>query len=669
MKISLLLLIFVLTFLKLTYAQQHNIIPCPQKITIHQSYFQIDENTNISTHNIDTTVLSLFANQLRISSGLHLKFTKKKTNKSISFEIDKKLNLPNSDGYTLIINEKGVNVKAINNTGIFHATQTLRLLLQSEFESGSRVEHTLWRIPYVEIMDYPRYNWRGYMKDVSRTFYSVEVIKKYLDAMALYKMNTFHWHLTDDQGWRIEIKKYPDLTSKKTTTFHHTTNQPAERSGFYTQYQIREIVEYAKERQITIVPEIDVPGHSWPTLLVYPELGVNKNSYPNHVFPFVASWSYWGTQFTPNTLDPTKEIVYDFLDNVFMEIADLFPGEYIHFGGDEVRHALWENEPHIQKFMVEKNIHNVHELQSYFVNRVSAIIEKKGKKPIGWNDILKGAESLSRSTAIMSWLGESATKEATHQGFYTIATPSSHLYFDITQEDRNDGTVSDLAYPHIITLKKVYEFDPAGKLTDQEEKYLLGVQANQWPAVPQEVKDINVQNFPRLLAVAEIGWASKENKDYEKFYGRVQANYARLDSMRIDYFLPGGYKIASWKSNDIQEEYKTITYDVTSQIYTNGRAQAGFFFTDGDNFLEIDGAQLLENGTIVSEDRHHALADNFRGTNKIKPYLFNFKIDNYDPTAKYEIRALVRVVGGINSKGNVTFNLSPYRPFDIVKGK
>lgn len=644
-----------------------NIIPKPQEITYGKGSFQLDQQTAVRFINCHIKDVELFIRQLRQASHYPI-VEKKQASNVIEFILDRKLDVPSEEGYQLQVSEKKVTVRAKAPHGLFNASQSLRQLFPTAIESNSAPLNNLsWSLPLVTIKDYPRYPWRGYMKDVSRTFYDVRTVKKYLDAMALYKMNIFHWHLTDDQGWRIEIKKYPKLTAENATVFHRTEKQPAERSGFYTQDQIKEVVQYAKDRNITIVPEIDVPGHSWPTILAYPELGVNKNSYPNHIFPFVSSWGYWGNQFTPNTLDPTKEVTYQFLDDVFTEVANLFPGSYIHFGGDEVRHDLWEKEPHVQDFMKQHQIANVKALQSYFVQRVSAIIVQKGKKPIGWNDILADARNLPKNTAIMSWLGEEAIKEATKDGFKAVATPASHLYFDITQADRNDGTMTDLAYPQINSLKRVYEFDPSNGLTAAEDQLVLGVQGNMWSAIAQDVKDMNVQNFPRLLAVAEIGWSAQSMKDYEEFCHRLDANLPRLDSMRIDYYHAGGYIAGNWKSDDIKEVYSTLTFDVTNKIYDKGRAQAGFFFVDGKNFLEIDGVQLLQDGLVVDEDEHHSLADKFRGTNKIKPFYYNFSIKNYNPKAKYEIKARVRGVGGIDSRGNFTFNLSPSLPFERIE--
>ena len=262
--------------------------------------------------------------------------------------------------------------------GLFYGAQTLTQLMPPEVVGKEKLEGDI-TVPSLQINDKPRFQWRGYMKDVSRTFYSVDVLKKYIDIMSLYKMNTLHLHLTDDQGWRVEIKKYPRLTSEKATHYPVQFGQPEGRSGFYTQEELKDLVAYAAARHVQIVPEIDVPGHCWPVLINYPELAVNDSFYPDYVMPFCETYHVWGHQFTPNTLDPSNEKVYQFLDDVFTEIAAIFPSEYIHFGGDEVRHILWEKNEHIQNFMKEKGMKNVMELQIYFVTRVSAIIAGKGK--------------------------------------------------------------------------------------------------------------------------------------------------------------------------------------------------------------------------------------------------------------------------------------------------
>ncbi|MGL5317781.1 MAG: beta-N-acetylhexosaminidase, partial [Bacteroidales bacterium] len=593
-----------------------NIIPKPLQVEEQEGSFTLSKKSAIKVDPRFQKSADLLAEVIRQSTGFKCPVSTADANQDIVLIYDSSLNGSSEEAYKLEVTSKKVTIRAASSKGAFYATQSLRQLLPAQIENSTKVKGTAWSVPCVRISDEPRFEWRGYMKDVSRTFYGVDVIKKYLDVMSLYKMNVFHWHLTDDQGWRIEIKKYPKLTSPLATQFHESENQPAERSGFYTQEQIREIVQYAADRQITIVPEIDVPGHSWPTLLVYPELAVNKNHTPNYVFPFCSAWGYWGNQFTPNTLDPTKEEVYQFLDNVFGELAQLFPGDYIHFGGDEVMHKFWKQEPHVQQFMKDNDMKNVGDLQNYFVGRVSKIIASKGKKPIGWNDILDHHESLTKQTAIMSWLGANAIEKAAQNGFYTVATPASHLYFDITQADRNDGTMCDLAYPNINSMERIYNYNPTGNLNKEQSKYVLGVQANMWPAVPQEVKDINVNNFPRLLGVAEIGWCPAEGKDFKDFEERLSENYPRLDAMKVDYYKPGGYITGKWTPNEVKSDFAPMEFDVTKKVYANGRIIAGYYFTHGDNHLEISKVELLENGKVISTDEHQGLADTFRGTNK-----------------------------------------------------
>jgi len=597
---------------------------------------------------------------VKIKSGIE------KQQKGILLSISDKYKL-SKEAYTLDVDKDRILIRASDAGGLINGVQSLRQLLPPAIESETVVNSTAWKVPAVSIQDKPHFKWRGYMQDVSRTFYDMEFMKKYLDVMALYKLNILHFHLTDDQGWRIEIKKYPELTSPKTTTFSEKYNEPAERSGFYTQEQIKELIAYAAERNITIVPEIDVPGHTWPVILVYPQLGVNDMRTPDYLIPFLASWSYWGMQFTANPLDPTKESVYTFLDNVFTEVAALFPGEYFHFGGDEVVHHLWESEKHVQDFMKEKGFKDVGELQSYFVNRIAKMLIEKGKKPLGWNDVLKGAETLSKDVAIMSWTGN--IKDVVSKGFDAIASPNAYLYLDITQEDRNDGTMTDLAYGTINSMERIYGYDPTKGLNDEEKAHVLGLQAHMWPAVAREVKDVNVQNFPRLIAVSEIAWLPLSERNYPEFNTRLANHYPRLDEMKIDYFRKGGYITGKWTPADLSNDYKPVEWDVTKKVYTNGRVMAGFYYTKGQAYMDIRKVQLLEDGKVISEDIHQGLADKQRATSRPKTYLYYMEVNTYNPKAKYTIRAEVAGKGSTDSYGNFIFNLSPYKPFTVSEPK
>jgi hexosaminidase len=648
----------------------NHIIPKPLSISRADGKFELKSNTTFYYTKNALTPIGVFTTLLKNSTGINFKTAPLNGEKpGMLFIVSDTLNSLGEEGYKLKITPQSISVYAKTGAGIFNATQTLRQLLPTGIENKKSNSKIKWSIPCGEITDKPRYSWRGYMQDVSRTFYCVDVMKKYMDVMALYKLNVLHLHLTDDQGWRIEIKKYPKLTSPKTTVFDQSSDQPAERSGFYTQDQIHDLVKYAAARNITIIPEIDVPGHSWPTVLAYPELGVNQNRKPDYIFPFLDSWSHWGNQFTPNTLDPTNEKVYEFLDGVFTELAQLFPAAYIHFGGDEVRHVLWEKEPHVQQFMKEKSLKNTNELQSYFVSRISTIIKEKGKKPIGWNDILSDAKNLTKETAIMSWLGDEAIADAAKNGFYVVATPTDPFYFDITQADRNDGTMSDLAYGNINSLEKIYNYEPETGLNTEEGKFILGVQANQWTAITQELKDMNVQNFPRLLALAEVGWIPKGERNLDNFKARLTINQSRLDALKIDYYKPGGYITGKWEPAQLSNDYQHIEWDVTKKTYANGRITAGFYYTSGANFMEIKKVELLENGKVVAQDEHIGTADKFRGTHKVKTFLYHFQLENYNPKAKYILRASAKGIKGTDSKGNFTYNLSPFDRLNVVESK
>lgn len=629
--------------------------------------FVLDESTVVYATPEAAPVARFWAEEMRRVTGLSLPVEVSRSaarKKGICFVLSGKERT--AESYTLSADKKSVVVRSEGVPGLFYGSRTLLQLLPPAVVGQERVAGPL-SVPAVEVKDKPRFHWRGYMQDVSRTFYPVEVLKKYIDVLSLYKMNVLHLHLTDDQGWRVEIKKYPRLTSEKSTHFPPEYGLPEDQSGYYTQEQLKELVAYAAARQVQIVQEIDVPGHSWPVLIAYPELAVNDQLYPDYVMPFRETYHVWGHQFTPNTLDPTKEEVYRFLDDVFTELAGIFPSEYVHFGGDEVNHSLWEKDAHILQFMKDKGMKNVKELQSYFVSRVSEIIRSKGKKPIGWNDILADAENLPKTTHIMSWVGGTAVKDAAKYGFPTVATPSGFVYFDIRQGTPDDGLLADLSYPFAITLQRVYEYDPAEGLTEEEQRYLLGVQANMWPAVPQKVKDINVQNFPRLLALSEIAWADAR-KDYADFTRRMEPQYRRLDALKVDYYRPGGHVIAEWKPEQVKTgDYVTWTFDVTEKVYADGCAMAGLFLTKGNDPLNIRKMQLLEDGKVIAEDLHRGFADRTRATGSRKNYLYYLDVKNYRPNARYTLSMEVSGYRGTDSYGNVIFSLAPYVPFKAVE--
>lgn len=638
-----------------------SVIPAPVEMTLSQGHFSVNSETPVIFPKSFRTGAEVFAGQIDEYAGISLQLRegRRPSDNAINFIISsRKEYAGNDEKYSLKITGDRITVTAGDEKGLFWGAQTLVQLLFKEEIGGNA------RVRCLDIVDWPRYEWRGYMHDVSRTFYSTDIMKKYIDAMSLYKMNVLHLHLTDDQGWRIEIRKYPELTAPLSTEFPDRFGEPSCRSGYYTQEDIRELVSYAAARNVTIVPEIDVPGHSWAALLARPELGVNNCREPAYVLPFLTTWSHWGVQFAPNTLDPTKQETYDFLDDVFMEIAELFPSEYIHFGGDEAKHYIWEQEPHVRVFMLENGMSSTADLQSYFVSRVCEIIRSKGKKPIGWNDILRDSDKLTKETAIMSWLGSDPVREAAEGGHKTVAVPADLMYLDVSQADRNDGTMTDLAYEMTNSIERIYAYDPAAGLTPEEEKYLLGVQANIWTHVAREVKDVNVQLFPRLLAVAEVGWTPAEIKDSAGFMKRVGNSLGMLDRMKIDYYRPGGYIAGRWNLEGMRRT--VLEWDVTDKVYADGRITAGFWYLGGGSYLEIEEVSLLKDGRVISSDRHEGLADTFRATHKAKTYLYSLEEPDYDPEAVYTVQAKVSTGKNGPSYGNFTFNLSPSVPFSTI---
>ncbi len=433
----------------------------------------------------------------------------------------------------------GTTIKMTANkpAGLFYATQTLRQLMPAQAENKD-FPMGMYPIMGCKITDYPRFGWRGLMLDVSRHFFTKEEVKNYIDLMARYKFNTFHWHLVDDNGWRIEIKALPKLTeigSKRVERYGHYGNhpepkegEPATYGGFYTQDEIKEVIQYAAERHVTIVPEIDVPGHSMAILAAYPELSTQKDvkRYVNPGTTF-AVWNADGTfkMITENTLNPSDEKVYEFLDKVFTEVAALFPNKYIHMGGDEAYHGFWEKDAGCQAFMKANNLKNTHELQSYFVKRVEKIVNKKGKTLLGWDEILEGG--LAPNATVMSWRGMKGGIEAAKQKHDVVMSPTTFAYLDYMQ---GDPTIENPIYAS-LSLKKAYSFEPVPDSTDT--KYILGGQANLWTENVQNYRQALYMTYPRAFAISESVWSPKEKKNWDSFIARTEVHFSRFDAANL----------------------------------------------------------------------------------------------------------------------------------------
>ena len=432
------------------------------------------------------------------------------------------------EAYELNIKPEKISIKASSDVGAFYAVQSLRQLLPVGFEDGTYTDSEV-AIKCLNIKDQPEFSYRGMHLDVGRHMFSVDFIKKYIDALAMLKMNMFHWHLTEDQGWRIEIKKYPKLQEvaayRDETLVGHYSDQPHQfdgkkYGGYYTQEEVKDIVAYAEERFVTIIPEIEMPGHSQAAIAAYPELGCTGE--PVQV---AKKWGVFEEIYCPN------EFTFQFLEDVLDEVMDLFPSKYIHIGGDEAPKARWKNSEFCQDFIRKNNLKDEHGLQSYFISRMEKYLNSKGRQVIGWDEILEGG--LAPNATVMSWRGLEGAVAAAKAGHNVIITPTSHCYFNYYQSDNDD---EPLAIGGFLPLEKVYEFDFIPKeLSEEETKYVLGGQGNLWTEYIKTEDLAEYMAFPRILAMSEILWSHSEQRNYDDFVGRVENFHKRLEALDINY--------------------------------------------------------------------------------------------------------------------------------------
>ncbi|MCP9770104.1 beta-N-acetylhexosaminidase [Lacihabitans sp. LS3-19] len=523
MKLIISLLISVGCFAQNTLS----IIPKPQSIDIGKGKFSIDENTQIAVSS-DNTEATAVAEQLAI----RLKIIKNRPIEIVSANSgnNKILFLKNSkiakEGYELRVSNKNITIEASNPVGHFYGLQTLLQLLPSEIFGASIQPNLNLSIPACTIKDEPRFEYRGIMLDLGRHFFSIEFLKKMVDVMAINKMNTFHIHLTEDQGWRIEIKKYPKLTEigsiRKESMVGHYRDQKYDGTpygGFYTQDQMRDLVAYAQRKFITIVPEIEMPGHALAALASYPELGCTGEQ-----FEVGTKWGVEPRVFCPN------EKTFSFLEDVLTEIMDIFPSQYIHIGGDECPKEAWKKSDFCQNLMKKEGLKDEHELQSYFIRRIDQFVSSKGRKIIGWDEILEGG--LSPNATVMSWRGVEGGIAAAKQKHDVIMSPNSHMYLDYYQAN---PSTEPLAIGGLLPIEKTYSFEPfSPELTTEEAKYIKGVQANLWTEYVATPEYAEYMLFPRAIATAEIGWSDK-TKDFEDFSNRLMQHFKRLDQMAVNY--------------------------------------------------------------------------------------------------------------------------------------
>ncbi|MCL8007466.1 glycoside hydrolase family 20 protein [Gelidibacter japonicus] len=542
------------------------IIPMPAQMESTKGEFVLDQSVGMS-----------FDSNLKVSATFLKEFIEKgsaiqlRQNNKISFIQDDTIS--NDEGYQLTITPKQIEIRAKTDQGAFYAVQSLRQLLPVDLENGTFYMENI-TIPCVTITDSPQFKHRGMHLDVGRHFFSVDFIKKYIDALAMLKMNTFHWHLTEDQGWRIEIKKYPKLQEvaafREQTLIGSYNADPQQfdgkrYGGFYTQEEIKDVVAYAQNRHVTIIPEIEMPGHAQAAISAYPELGCTGEQ-----IKVAETWGVFDHIFC------SKDETFEFLENVLDEVLELFPSKYIHIGGDEAPKTHWENCPNCQQRIKEEGLKDEHELQNYFITRIEKYLNGKGRQIIGWDEILEGG--LAPNATVMSWRGTQGAIEAAKQHHNVIMTPTSHCYFDYKQSDNEDEPLANSG--GFLPLEKVYSFNPIPEeLTEEESQYVLGAQGNVWTEYVPNEKQVEYMVFPRILAMSEVLWTPTNNKNYADFIARVEHFHQRLDALEINYAnhlyeVEGEVTSTGYKLTSIIEN-KTIRYttdgtepSLTSEIYS-----------------------------------------------------------------------------------------------------
>ncbi|WP_370898017.1 beta-N-acetylhexosaminidase [Chryseobacterium gossypii] len=542
------LLVLSILMSNLYFSQSRlNLIPYPQKVNFSQGEFQIP-GTLVLSGNLPKEETEYFKGRLK---SLEFQYEKKGKRPHL---IRSMLKSPdggqNKEAYAIEVFPGYIEIRTNTNQGYFLALQTLIQLFEEHGKDR--------KIPCLVIEDYPEFSWRGMHLDVCRHFFTVDEVKQYIDYLAMYKLNTFHWHLTDDQGWRIEIKKYPKLTqigSKRKESMigayvDNTFDGKPYGPYFYTQEQIRDVVSYAQVRHITIVPEIEMPGHALAALSAYPELACTKGP-----FEPAAQWGVFDDVFCP------KEETFTFLENVLDEVIQLFPSQYIHIGGDECLKTRWKECPHCQELIRKNNLKDEHGLQSYFIHKIEKYVNSKGRKIIGWDEILEGG--LAPNAAVMSWTGINGGIEAAKAKHFAVMTPGSYCYFDHYQ---GDPQTEPNAFGGYTPLDKVYSYNPVpAELSRDEAKYILGVQANLWTEYIPDFKQVQYMIFPRIFALSEVAWGTSDPKKYKEFENRVINQFKILDDLHINY-AKSIYNI----SGKVVAQNNGVAYELSTSQHPDG---------------------------------------------------------------------------------------------------
>lgn len=588
-----------------------DVIPKPMQVRLLSGHFKITKSTVIVVKD-DTfegaKLGNYLAERIEEATGIQLAVNinpaAKPSKGSIVLTVDENFSSLGDEGYNLKITIKVISLSASKPVGIFYGIQTLRQMMPES--EGNTV-----KIACAEIKDKPRYKWRGLLLDCCRHFLTTDFIKRYIDLLAYHKMNVLHWHLTEDQGWRLEIKQYPRLT--EIGAWREENGQRY--GGYYSQYEVKDIVAYAASRYVMIVPEIELPGHSTAALAAYPEFSCTGKP--------ISVESHWGI--FKDVYCPGKEGTFEFLQNIIQEVCELFPSPYIHIGGDEVPKDYWKACPDCQRRIKEESLKDEEELQGYMIKRIEKYMQSMGRNIIGWDEILEGG--VTQTAIVQSWRSMEGAIEGTAHGNYVIVSPWDYTYFYCPQQKGE----ARFTFKTINSLERVYAFDPTPEeLTPEQRKYVMGGEGCMWNEYTYQF-EVDRQVFPRLCALSESLWSPAEVRDFSDFSSRLDSHYPRLEKLGVDYNKPE-ILLGEWKNEQLNRGVTQLWWDVTGHIKKNGIYRVNIVHERGEDEVLVYWAALFQDNeevaryTHLSRSKRHAFMR------------YPLRLQNYDSNAAYLLR-------------------------------
>jgi hexosaminidase len=624
-----------------------NVMPKPVRVEAGTGSFPVAPTTSILVEKGLARGMQIggyFADALARSAGMKLEVAEtdreEKVGGAILLTTRRAKPALGDEGYELEIAPDSAVIRAPKEAGLYYGVQTLLQLLPPEVFSRTQVANAAaWALPCVKIEDQPRFVWRGLLLDTARHFFTKQEIFDFIDVMAMHKLNTMHWHINDDPGWRIEIRKYPKLTEvgawrddimfgldpRSSTAY----DEKGRYGGFYTQQDVKEIVAYAAERYITVVPEFEMPAHSLASRRAYPELSCDDP--PTATQP-VEKLAYCAG----------KDSTFQILDDILTEASALFPGPIIHIGGDECDKSTWKVCPKCQARIKAEGLKDEKELQSYFIHRIEKILNSKGKRLMGWSEIREGG--IAPNALLMDWIGGGL--QSARGDHDVVMTPTEHCYLDYYQAKGPEPK----AIGGFVPLEAVYAFEPVpAQLEPEYVKHILGVQGNLWSEFIPNYRHLQYMAYPRGCAIAEVGWTPAALKDWANFQARLQVHSARLTARGVNYRGPSRYtQVGTWMPEQMSEEFKVMEWEVTQHIQEAATYGFTFWYEKGEARLDIEWAALLENGQAISRDAH---AGTTGAENKNNEYKLN--LPQREARAKYVLRGSVRSAGGTDSFGGI----------------